>query len=73
MSERDRRILDAIARGTQTSLELARLFGSTRARMSVMLHRLAALDLIERGGAPGSASAGRPCIRWRILARAAAA
>jgi DNA-binding IclR family transcriptional regulator len=67
MSERDRRLLDAIGRkGVATSADLAQLFGTSRARISVALCRLADLGRIERGPSVGRATPGRPCIRWRL-------
>ncbi len=67
MSERDRRLLDAIGRnGASTSTDLAQLLGTSRARISVALCRLADLGRIERGSSAVRVTRGRPCIRWRL-------
>ena len=65
MSERDRKILAAIAQGIRTSAELAQCFRMPRARMSVVLSDLAGRKLIN---SPDTAPSrrGRPCKVWRV-------
>ena len=59
------RILKAMKAGSQTSTEIASAIGSRRRNVSVALHRLANLGLIERAGIVNTPRIGRPCVRWR--------
>jgi hypothetical protein len=68
-----RQIMKAILAGAQTSTEIASAIGACRGNISVALHRLADVGLIERAGVVNIDQIGRPHVRWRLRAPIGAA